>query len=124
MSTSFNITSDASIRSFSKNFRLDGTSKMIIYVYSENCHHCEIFNPIWKRFVAHVTSSDNVTTVKIELGIMSKIQETNPKLFDILNKMFLNSNGVPNIAKYIEKTKRTCFFSKDRTLQSLIAFIK
>ena len=122
MSNHFNVKSTNSIKEFAKKVSFASSSKVLFYVYSDNCHHCDVFHNTWKRLIAN-NSSDTVF-VKVEIGAMSNLRDSNPKVFDILTKMFRNQSGVPNIAKYNVRSNRTTPFNADRTVSALNAFIK
>lgn len=118
----YHVKSDNSVKEFGKKFKIDHYKKVLIYVYSENCHYCDVFDDTWKQLVAANTS--DTVLVKLEIGALSKIQKTNPIVFDIVSKMFVNHSGVPNIAKYNTNTHRTHPFRGERSLSALYAFIK
>lgn len=122
MPRNYNLKSDTSLKEFSKNFHFDSTKKTLIYVYSENCYYCTIFNDTWKRLSCD--THPDTTLIKVEIGAMSKLRDMHPKLFTIMTKMFSTTNGVPNIAKHISATGRTYTFKGERTVIGLNAFLK
>lgn len=122
MPRNYNLKSDISLKEFSKHFRFGSTKRTLIYVYSENCYYCTLFNDTWKKFCSE--PHPETTLVKVEIGAMSKLRDICPKLFNVMTKMFSTTNGVPNIAKHISTTGRTYTFKGERTVIGLNAFLK
>lgn len=122
MPRNYHLKGDTSLKEFSKHFRFESTKKTLIYVYSENCYYCNIFNDTWKKFC--LEAHPDTTLIKIEIGAMSKLRDAHPKLFKVMTNMFATTNGVPNIAKHITSTNRTYTFKGERTVIGLNAFLK
>jgi hypothetical protein len=97
----------------------------IIFVYSKTCTPCHLFMDIWNDLIRDLDKNDKTLYLKIEVSCLHKISQLYPTFsHKIIDKMFDENPGVPNIAKYNAITRRTHIFNKERILKNLQDFIK
>jgi thiol-disulfide isomerase/thioredoxin len=98
---------------------------IVVLVYSSSCGPCNAFLHTWNEMIKDVKKSDDKVYYKINVDVLSHIKEINPVFYDkIINKMFTNQPGVPNIAKYNYKTKKIIQFTQERLLNVLKKFVE
>jgi hypothetical protein len=121
-SKNFDINSIKSLNIFVKEFKLTQNPKTIFYVHSKHCGYCVMFNDEWKQFTKQLPS--DISSVKIESSFIRHLSDKYPEIHKIISKMFEQSTGVPNIAKYNSKSKRVIRFTNNRSIEALNQFLK
>jgi hypothetical protein len=100
------------------------SNPLCVFLHSNNCGPCKLFSKVWERVVHSFSNDNNVTFLKIEVGMISQIKEHAPQFHNkVLKKMILSYGYVPNIAKYNPLTKRVSIL-KNKTEDTLHSFIK
>jgi hypothetical protein len=100
------------------------SNPLCVFLHSNNCGPCKLFSKVWERVVHSFSNDNNVTFLKIEVGMLSQIKEHAPQFHNkVIEKMILSYGSVPNIAKYNPLTKIVSILKK-KTEDTLHSFIK
>ena len=111
------------LQSIKKLVTMRFTNPLCVFLHSYNCGPCKLFSKVWERVINSYSNDNNVTFLKIDVGMLSQIKEHAPQFHNkVIEKMILSYGYVPNIAKYNPLTRRLSILKKkeDGTFRSFI----
>lgn len=98
-------------KNMSKLMTMIHAKSTMLLIYSESCIHCQIFHPQWaeaaKTAAKQTNIKKNFQMLEIEHGVLTKLHEKNPKLFDYICRTKASQDiYFPKVMVFLKKGER------------------